>query len=67
MGWQRSVRRFCLRSPRPPAVGLPGMGVGDQGLELALYLRLAFVWGAIMAGSALTLAAAVIQLVHAYR
>ena len=33
--------------------------------QLARYLRLALVWGVIMVGSALTLAAAVIQLVLA--
>jgi hypothetical protein len=61
--------RSAILSPVPetPAAGLfPGWVLGDQGLELALYLRLAFVWGPIMAGSALMLAA-VIQLVHAYK
>jgi hypothetical protein len=38
---------------------------GDDAVQLARFLRLAEVWGIIMAGSALALAAAVIQLVFA--
>jgi hypothetical protein len=37
----------------------------DRGVQLAPHLRLVLVWGVIMAGFALTLAAAAIQLVLA--
>ena len=54
-----------------PVLGIIGSVLGllfdDQGVPLARYLRLALVWGVIMVGSALTLAATVIQLVLAYQ
>jgi hypothetical protein len=48
---------------------LAGVGAegGDEAVTLAQFLRQAEVWGIIMIGSALGLAAAAIQLALAYR
>lgn len=40
---------------------------GDEAVQLARFLRLAVVWAILMVGSALALAAAVIQLTLAYQ
>lgn len=62
---RRSVLNAVILMPRKLAQ-LRAKG-GDEAVELARFMRLAQVWGIIMIGSALGLAAAVIQLVLAYQ
>jgi hypothetical protein len=70
---RRQPRRFSvLKIPllillRPAQLARIRTEGGDEAVQLAQFLRQAEVWGIIMVGSALGLAAAVIQLVLAYR
>jgi hypothetical protein len=70
---RRQPRRFSvLKIPllillRPAQLARIRTEGGDEAVQLAQFLRQAEVWGIIMIGSALGLAAAVIQLVLAYR
>jgi hypothetical protein len=70
---RRQPRRFSvLKVPllillRPAQLARIRTEGGDEAVQLAQFLRQAEVWGIIMVGSALGLAAAVIQLVLAYR
>jgi hypothetical protein len=73
VGRRRQPRRFSvLKIPllillRPAQLARIRTEGGDEAVQLAQFLRQAEVWGIIMIGSALGLAAAVIQLVLAYR
>jgi hypothetical protein len=73
VGRRRQPRRFSvLKIPllillRPAQLARIRTEGGEEAVQLAQFLRQAEVWGIIMIGSALGLAAAVIQLVLAYR
>lgn len=67
-----AVRLLLLWAPLATMTRLPGKlrelraEGGDEAVQLARFLRLAEVWTILMIGSALALAAAVIQLALAY-
>lgn len=74
--WQRWQVPFWLFLPKVilfTLVSMPGKldqlftKGGDEAVQLARSLRLAEVWAILMIGSALALAAAIIQLVLAYQ